>query len=350
MKTVVLSDHTGDMIAMRERRHSRSHDVEMARYRRESEALRRRIEEEYEGRVSAYERELVDWNAMGWVQKFADGVSRWRILFLLCVAAMGACVLTYALMPGEWMILLAIPATSGYMALFFSSRAPRRPTRDRVTMRLVEPSRPPREEATDEEQKWQAGNEGERRVVDHLSGLLGDEWTLISGYRGPGGEVDQILVGPRGVCALETKYLNGTVFVSGDEWVLDKYDNYGNRVESGRPIEDRRGRSPSEQLNGAVRPLERFLARRGLVKRIGRAVVLTHDRSRVGRVERMTVDQVRTLAALDVDRLFSLRSPRLDPESAEKVVRRIRGDHEFHAKRSKRPGRSGRRRRRIYSR
>ena len=161
-------------------------------------------------------------------------------------------------------------------------------------------------------------------------------------YRGPGGEIDQILVGPRGVCALETKYLNGTVFVRGDTWEVDRYDNYGNRVESGRPIEDRRGRSPSEQLNGAVKPPERFLSKRGLVKRIGRVVVLTHDRSRVGRVERPTVDQIRTLEELNVDRLFSRRAPRRDRDWVGRVVQSIHRDHEFHRKRSN----SSRRRRR----
>ena len=59
--------------------------------------------------------------------------------------------------------------------------------------------------------------------------------------------------------------MNGTVFVSGDTWELDKYDSYGNLVESGRAIEDRRGRSPSAQVNGALKPLERFLSRRDLV-------------------------------------------------------------------------------------
>ena len=34
--------------------------------------------------------------------------------------------------------------------------------------------------------------------INYLSSLLSDDWTLISGYRGPGGEIDQILVGPRG--------------------------------------------------------------------------------------------------------------------------------------------------------
>ena len=266
MKTIVLSDHTGDMVALRERQHNQRHDIEMARYRKESEELESRIEEEYERRVSAYVRELVDWNAMSWTRKLADGISRWRVLFVLCVAVMGTSVLTYAVMPEEWKILLGIPLMVGYMALFFSTRAPRRPTRERVSLRWVEPPRPPHGESSDEEERWQAGNEGERRVVAHLSGQLGDDWTLVSGNRGPGGEVDQILVGPCGVCALETKHLNGTVFVRGDRWELNKYDNYGNRVEAGRPIEDRRGRSPSEMLNGAVSPLERFLPNRGLVK------------------------------------------------------------------------------------
>ena len=349
MKTIVLSDHTGDMIAMQERQHYRQYDVEMARYERESEALTRRVEEEYESRMSAYQRELVDWNAMSWVRKFVDGVSKWRVLLLLCLAVMVASVFAYVMMPENWEILLAIPATVGFMALFFPTRVPKQPTREQISMRWVEPPRPPRGESSDEELMWQAGNEGERRVTEHLSSLLDDDWTLISGYRGPGGEVDQILVGPLGVCALETKYLNGRVFVSGDTWDIDKYDNYGNLVESERPIEDRRGRSPSEQVNGAVKPLERFLSKRDLVNRVNRAVVLTHDKSEVGRVEKQTVDYIGTLDEVTVDCLFSRRAPRLDRESAVSVVQRIQGDHEFHRKRSSnrssRPRRPGRRRR-----
>ena len=345
MKTIVLSDHTGDMIAMQERQHYQHYDIEMARYRSASADLTKRVEEEYESRVSAYQRELVAWNAMSWVRKFADGVSKWRILLLLCVAAMGACVSMYIVMPENWMILLAIPVTVGFMALFFPTRTPKQPTREQVSMRWLEPPRPPPGESSDRQQMWEAGNEGERRVTVYLSNLLNDDWTLISGYRGPGGEIDQILVGPRGVCALETKYLNGTVFVRGDEWELDKYDNYGNLVESGRYIEDRRGRSPSEQVNGAATPLERFLSKRNLVKRVSRAVVLTHDKSEVGRVEGQTVDHIGTLDELNVDRLFSRRAPRLERGSAVNVVQRIQADHEFHRKRSSSSRRSGRRRR-----
>ena len=345
MKTIILSDHTADMIAMQERQQDPHYDIEMVRYKSASADLERRIEEEYESRMSTYQRELVDWNAMSWVRKFADGISKWRVLFLLCIVVMVACVYMYIVMPETWTILLGIPATVGFMALFFPTRTPRQPSREKISMRWLEPPRPERGESSDVEQRWQAGNEGERRVAVHLSSLLNDEWTLISGYRGPGGEIDQILVGPRGVCALETKYLNGTVFVRGDSWAIDKYDNYGNRVEYDRPIEDRRGRSPSEQVNGAVKPLENFLSKRDLVSGVTRAVILTHDKSQVGRVERKTVDHIGTLADLDIETLFSRRAPQLSHKSALNVIQRIQGDHQYHSKRSTRSRRPGRRRR-----
>ena len=47
MKTMLLLDHTGDIIAIRERRRERGFDIEMVRYMMDSEALDRRMEEEY---------------------------------------------------------------------------------------------------------------------------------------------------------------------------------------------------------------------------------------------------------------------------------------------------------------
>ena len=107
--------------------------------------------------MSAYERELVAWNAMSWVRKFAGGISSWRVLFALFVVAMGASVFTYALMPQERTILLAIPVMVGYMALFFSTHAPGRPTRERVRMRWADPPPPAAVESSDEEERWPAG-------------------------------------------------------------------------------------------------------------------------------------------------------------------------------------------------
>lgn len=135
---------------------------------------------------------------------------------------------------------------------------------------------------------------------DHLSRLLGDEWTLIMGYKNPKGEVDQILVGPSGVFALEIKFINGTVHCDGDRWWRDKCDRYGNLVETNVPIADKRGRGPSRQLNEAEDSLQQFLSRRIGEGRVRRAVVLSHDASRIGTVLDVRVDLVTTLATWDV--------------------------------------------------
>lgn len=72
---------------------------------------------------------------------------------------------------------------------------------------------------------------------------------------------DDVLLGPRGLFAIEVKHLNGTVHVNGDDWRSDKYDQYGNLVGQGRRIADARGRSPSAQLNEPASELRAIPAR-----------------------------------------------------------------------------------------
>jgi len=125
---------------------------------------------------------------------------------------------------------------------------------------------------TDLEEKIMAGIEGEQQVAAELGRALDDDWTLLRGYRNRRGEIDHLLLGPRGLFAIEVKNLNATVHVDGDRWRADKYDNYGNLVEQ-RPIADRKGRSPSAQLNEPADDLERFLRERGhpvTVQRVAR--------------------------------------------------------------------------------
>ena len=341
MRSIVLSDHTGDMIASQGRQ--RQYDSDAARYRSASASHAKRAQETHDIQMSEYQRELTTWNNKSWMQKLDHGMSKWRMVLLLYIAVMGASVYIFIAIPEYWMILLLVPGTLVFMALFFPSRGPKAPSREQFSKRWPEPTRPRHVATSDAQRVWRAGNEGERRVSAYLSSRLNDDWTLVSGYRGPGGEVDQILVGPLGVCALETKYLNGTVFVRGDTWKLDKYDNYGNLVESGESVEDRGGRSPSAQINGAVKPLQTFLSKRNQVKRISCAVILAHDKSAVGRVEGQTVDHIGTLAGLDVNRLFPRSGARLDKSSAASVVQHIQRDHHFHKKRSRRPRRRVRR-------
>ena len=192
--------------------------------------------------------------------------------------------------------------------------------------------RPPVRRAADRDEiVWASGNEGERKVAAYLS-RLPDEWILVSGYRNVKGEIDQLLVGPRGVFAIEIKFINGVVHCDGDRWWSDKYDRYGNLVETNRPLADKRGRSPSKQLNDSADMLQSFLAKRVNVSRVHRAVVLSHNSSRLGELRNITVDGVATIDAFDLDRLFSRSSINLDSQAVDRVLQAIRKDHDFHEK------------------
>ena len=55
-------------------------------------------------------------------------------------------------------------------------------------------------------------------VATELGRALDDGWTLLRGYRNRRGEIDQLLLGSRGLFAIEVKNLNATVHVDGDRW------------------------------------------------------------------------------------------------------------------------------------
>ena len=78
------------------------------------------------------------------------------------------------------------------------------------------PLHPRPQEAGRDEIIWNKGSEGEQKVARHLSRLLDDRWTLIAGYRNAKGELDQLLVGPGGLLAIEVKFVNGRVSCQGD--------------------------------------------------------------------------------------------------------------------------------------
>jgi hypothetical protein len=185
--------------------------------------------------------------------------------------------------------------------------------------------------ADDQERAWLAGSEGERRI-DGLFGVLGDEWTLIGGYKNFKGEIDKILVGAQGVLAIEIKTINGVIYVDGDRWYRDKYDRYGNCVETGIPIADKGGRSPSMQVNASADVLERFLAQRANIKRVARAVILAHERSQIGGINNQTVELIgapSTLRWSDIAAAF----PKDNPIDVEAIVKLICKDHDYQEKR-----------------
>jgi Nuclease-related domain len=191
---------------------------------------------------------------------------------------------------------------------------------------------------TDQEEILMAGIEGERKVAAELGSALGDDWTLLRGYRNRRGEIDHLLLGPRGLFAIEVKNLNATVHIRGDSWWFDKFDRYGNLVESGQ-LADRRGRSPSQQLNQPAAELERFLHDRGQQVQVQRLVVLTHQRSQVGTCQKPTVRV--GVSAGYVLRLLDGLPAALDARQLAQLARLVQRDHAHHAKR--RPAVDGRR-------
>ena len=58
---------------------------------------------------------------------------------------------------------------------------------------------------TDTEEKIRAGIAGEQLVATELGRALDDDWTLLRGYRNRRGEIDHLLLGPKGLFAIEVK-------------------------------------------------------------------------------------------------------------------------------------------------
>ena len=70
---------------------------------------------------------------------------------------------------------------------------------------------------TAREQAILAGRDAERRVADELAAALDDQWLLLRGYCNSRGEIDALLLGPRGLFAIEEKFRSIRVYVRGDE-------------------------------------------------------------------------------------------------------------------------------------
>jgi hypothetical protein len=183
---------------------------------------------------------------------------------------------------------------------------------------------------TDTEEIIKAGIAGERQVAAELGRALNDEWTLLHGYRNSRGEIDYVLLGPKGLFAIEVKNINATVRVDGDTWLADKYDRYGNFKEQ-YMIADRRGRSPSLQLNQPADALAGFLHGRGQRVPVRRVVVLAHTRSKLGKHAGLTVNVAVT--ARDILRIVRDSPDSLTADTSAEVLSLIRHDHAFHDKR-----------------
>jgi hypothetical protein len=208
---------------------------------------------------------------------------------------------------------------------FVVGREKRAAARQRVLSRMP----------TDTEERARAGHDAEQRVEEDLGRELGDEWTLFRGYRNARGEIDGVLLGPRGLFTIEVKYHNGTVYIAGDDWSSEKYDKYGNRVRERAPMRDASGRrSPSQQLTEPTAMLAERLRRRAQQVATQCVVVLTHPNARIGDIKGPTVQVVTSVREL-LD-LVNRSQARLNAARLREIAELIRRDHHYWAAR-KRP-------------
>ena len=179
-----------------------------------------------------------------------------------------------------------------------------------------------------EDRIWQEGQSGEDAVAAFFAKTLSDEWTLIRGYKNRKGELDGLLVGPRGIHALEIKNLKGTVHCDGDTWVRDKRDRWGNQVLFAAPISDHGGRSPSQQVNEAADVLEGFLQRTMPLVRIRRCVVFSSPEAEFGEMKDPTVDAL-LLSRGDLATMFDRETFNMTAPEVERTIRQIERDHRY---------------------
>jgi Nuclease-related domain len=211
-----------------------------------------------------------------------------------------------------------------WLAWFLAALAVRR-ARRKAPVPPVQPA-----VLSDDEARLAAGIAGEQFLAEQLGKVLNGEWVLFRGYYNQRGEIDHLLLGPLGLVAIEVKYVNGTFHCEGNRWRVVKFDNYGNQVED-YELTDKRGRSPSVQLNEPADLLEQFLHSRGEDVSVLRVVQLTHPKAQVGTLRRATVNIFTKTSQLTT--LMKKVPQPLDPASRSRLEDLIVRDHKHHASR-----------------
>jgi hypothetical protein len=156
---------------------------------------------------------------------------------------------------------------------------------------------------------------------------------LLKGYRNVKGEIDQIVLGPRGVFTIEVKNYKGTIFCDGDYWTRDKDDFYGNQVLFAEPITDRGGRSPARQVNESTDLLETFLKKTFPICRVCRNVILTNAEAYIGGLRNLTVDGAFLLRDFNVQDMLQKSTVQITATEVDTIARQIERDHRYYQNR-----------------
>lgn len=185
------------------------------------------------------------------------------------------------------------------------------------------------------EHSARAGRNAERRVADELGAVLDDSWVLFRGYLTARGEVDKLLVGPRGIFAIEEKYWSVRVWINGDSWTAQKVNPRGRPYGARFPFRDGGGRAPSRQVSEPAGAVAGWLRRNHMEIRVTPVVLLSHPSARIVSLERPTVRVERSVPRLA--KFIESSGASLDDSRAVEVARLIRRDHAFNEGKRARP-------------
>jgi hypothetical protein len=127
---------------------------------------------------------------------------------------------------------------------------------------------------------YRGGLTGEKEVAKLLNHTLNDDYYLLNDLylRDGGGDIDHIVLGPKGVFVLETKNWNGNVSCNGDEWQRSGKKNFSG--------------SPSRQVKRNVAKIQQIIGGNPNLRALGiwveGIVVLTNSHATL-RVSNPTV-------------------------------------------------------------
>lgn len=121
---------------------------------------------------------------------------------------------------------------------------------------------------------------GSKHAVSDLQQRLGDDWALLRGYHNSRGPIGQLLIGPTGLIAMTSVYVEATVHCRGERWHAEKEGRDGQHQDI--HLTDLDGRSVSVELNQCADELEELLRAAGVKVSIERVVLLNHPRSQLG--------------------------------------------------------------------
>jgi len=195
------------------------------------------------------------------------------------------------------------------------------------------PSHPRMARTTDEEFRFRAGQEGEKRVLRALFAAMPSDWHVVSGYCNLAGETDFVLLTPNGMMVVEVKSYSGEIRCIGNVWTA------GKRIRGQwheKPIRDGGGRAPNQQVNAVADGLASCFGKiaPGLgVGKVLRAVIFASQNARIVRIEHPGVNLVCAPEHLTQERLRRLFPPKSTPLDTGKLLEIIQRDHQFHEKR-----------------